>query len=116
MGEKATKSDRVYIEDMLYAIERIRAYTQDLSEEDFVRSEEKQDAVLRRLSILGEAAKKVSAETKAKDPEIPWRSIAGMRDIVVHQYFGVSLGMVWRVVIYDINRIEPRLMAILASM
>jgi len=116
MDNPYPKEDRVYLEDMLYCIRRIKAYTSFLSEDDFVRSEEKQDAVLRRISILGEAAKKVSAETKAIDPDIPWRAIAGMRDIVVHQYFGVSLGLVWRVVISDLPRIEPRLKALLQNL
>lgn len=116
MAEEHPKDDRVYLEDMLFSIAKVKEYTRFITEDDFERSEEKQDAVLRRISILGEAAKKVSMETKSRDTEIPWRAIAGMRDIVIHQYFGVSLALVWRVVISDLPRIEPRLKALLASL
>jgi uncharacterized protein with HEPN domain len=57
-----------------------------------------QDAVVRNLQIIGEAAKKVSPETRAASPDLPWRDMAGMRDRIVHDYFGVSLDIVWDVV------------------
>jgi uncharacterized protein with HEPN domain len=63
-----------------------------------------QDAIIRNLQVMGEAVKKVSVETRAAHPEIPWKDIAGMRDRIVHDYFGFSLDIVWDVVV---NHVPP---------
>jgi uncharacterized protein with HEPN domain len=97
------KDDRLYLGHLLEAIERILLYGQD-GEERFRTDVRTQDAIIRNLQVLGEAAKKVSAETRNAHPEIPWKDIAGMRDRVVHGYFGVSLDIVWDVVV---NHIPP---------
>ena len=91
------KSDDLYLNHILEAIERIEAYTS--AGADAFRDDIKtQDAVIRNLQVIGEAAKKVSLKTRAATPEIPWSDIAGMRDRVVHHYFGVSLDIVWDVI------------------
>jgi len=97
------KDDRLYLGHLLEAIERILLYGQD-GEERFRTDVRTQDAILRNLQVLGEAAKKVSTETRDAHPEIPWKDIAGMRDRVVHDYFGTSLDIVWDVVV---NHIPP---------
>jgi uncharacterized protein with HEPN domain len=74
-----------------------------------------QDAVVRNLQVLGEAAKKVSPRTVAEHPEIPWRSMAGMRDRVVHDYFGVSLEIVWDVVENHLKVVEEEVGRALAQ-
>lgn len=97
------KDDRLYLGHILQAIERIVLYAQD-GEERFRTDVRTQDAIIRNLQVMGEAVKKVSAEARGAHPEIPWKDIAGMRDRVVHDYFGISLDIVWDVVV---NHIPP---------
>ena len=97
------KDDRLYLGHILEAVERILLYGQD-GEERFRADVRTQDAIIRNLQVLGEATKRVSAETRDAHPEIPWKDIAGMRDRVVHDYFGISLDIVWDVVV---NHIPP---------
>lgn len=91
------KDDRLYLGHILEAAGRIVAYGE--RGEDAFRSDLMvQDAIVRNLQVMGEAVKKVSASTRTAHPEIPWKDIAGMRDRVVHDYFGISLEIVWDVV------------------
>jgi len=77
-----------------------------LSKEEFFDNKEKQYAVLRALEIIGEATKKLSREMKAEYPEIQWSDIAGMRDKLIHQYFGVNLDLVWETVKKNLPELE----------
>jgi uncharacterized protein with HEPN domain len=90
--------DSVYIRHILAAVDRIQQYTQAISETDFLNNFMVQDAVIRNLEIVGEASKKVSVAVKEKHPEIPWRQMAGLRDKLIHDYFGIDLPAVWNVV------------------
>jgi uncharacterized protein with HEPN domain len=83
--------DLAWILDMLQGSQKAIEYARGLNEEQFQASELHQDAILRQLTIVGEAAKRVSAEFRASQPEIPWRHIAGFRDVVVHDYSQVDL-------------------------
>jgi len=80
------------------SIEKIEEYTTDVNEEEFYKNTFVQDAVLRRLEIIGEAVKNIPDDFRAKYPDIPWRQIAGMRDVLIHAYFGVNLRRVWKVI------------------
>lgn len=73
----------------------IERFTKSVTEEEFLKNKEKQYAVLRALEIIGEATKNVSTKVKAKNPEVRWKKIAGMRDKLIHEYFGVNLSLVW---------------------
>lgn len=91
------KDQRVYLLHAVDAIDAILDYTAD-GREAFFSDRKTQDAVIRNIEILGQAVKGLSEETRALEPEIPWRQIAGMRDKLIHEYFGVDLGLVWDVV------------------
>lgn len=97
---------KVYIEDILESISRIEEYVKDLDEAEFYGNSEKQDAVLRRLEIIGEAVKNIPQDVRDKYPEIPWKQIAGMRDIVIHEYFGVNFGRIWKVIQVDMKDLK----------
>jgi len=73
--------------------------------ERFFRSREEQDAVIRRLEIIREAVKQIPAEVEEGHPEVPWRRVAGMRDVSMHAYFGVDLELTWRTATEDVRRI-----------
>lgn len=103
------REELVFLDDILECIEKIEAYTENLTEKEFEENSEKQDAVIRRIEIIGEAVKNISKDTKEKYPDIRWREIAGMRDIVIHQYFGVSSGLVWRVATADMLQLKKRI-------
>jgi len=85
------KTDKIFVHDILESIVAIEKYTQDLTYQDFLHKKETQDAVLRRLQIVGEASKKVFPETKKKFYDVPWQKMMGVRNMIVHQYFGVDL-------------------------
>lgn len=94
---------KVYLEDILQAIGKIETYTQNMSWEDFQENEMAIDAVIRNLEVIGEAVKNIPTEIKKNRPEIEWRKIAGLRDILAHEYFGVDLRIVWDVIINKIQ-------------
>lgn len=90
------KGQEVYLKDILDCIEKIEKYIGNLSEMEFVEDDSVQDAVMRRLEIVGEAVKHLSPEIKSGHPEIPWKDVAGMRDILIHEYAGVQIERVWK--------------------
>ncbi len=103
---------RVYIEDVLESIERIEEYTSAIKEKDFYNNAQVQDAVLRRLEIIGEAVKHIPSDFRSKYPSIPWKKIAGMRDVLIHGYFGVNLKRVWKAVKKDIPDLKEKITVI----
>ena len=86
--------DRLFLADILKSCDKIANYIAE-GLDGFLANEMVQDAVIRNLEIIGEAVKNLSAETKARASDQPWRQIAGMRDKLIHQYFGVNLARVW---------------------
>lgn len=96
------KDDRLYLFHVRDAIERIRQYT-SAGREAFLEDKKTQDAVIYELIIVGEAVKQISIASTSSKPEIPWKLIAGMRDVLIHNYFGVQLNAVWEVVETDLD-------------
>jgi uncharacterized protein with HEPN domain len=105
------KDDRIYLLHIHDAIHRIIEYTTE-GEGAFFASSKTQDAVVRNLEIIGEAAKNLSEGLKTRHGSVPWKRIAGMRDKMIHEYFGVNLKLVWEVV----EREPPPLKVTLKSM
>lgn len=84
--------------DIKEAIQRIDDYVGNLSFDEFMKNRKTQDAVVRNLEIIGEAAKILSVGLKRKHRDIPWKELAGLRDRLIHQYFGVNFDIVWRII------------------
>jgi len=103
------KDNRSYIEHILQAIDRIYKYTQGISRDDFDRNEMLQDAVIRNIEIIGEAAKNISNSFKKTYPEIPWREMSGMRDKLIHDYIGTDLEVVWKTIEIDLPELKKLL-------
>ncbi|MFQ5910850.1 MAG: DUF86 domain-containing protein [Thermoplasmata archaeon] len=102
----------VYVQDIIESITRIEDYTRNVTEEEFYENTQVQDAVLRRLEIMGEAVKNIPDETKERHKGIPWKEIAGLRDILIHGYFGVNLKRIWKVVKEDIPELRVRILEV----
>lgn len=97
----------IYIKDILENIGLVEKFTKGMNYDDFISDEKTNFAVLRCLEIMGEAAKNVPESVRKKYPEVPWKDIAGMRDKIIHFYFGVNLKTVWLVVKEDIPKLKP---------
>lgn len=108
------RDERVYLGHIRDAIKDVRSYA-SVGEEAFLSDQMRQDAIIRKLEIIGEAVKRLSKETKAQRPEIPWKQIAGMRDRLTHAYFGVDLALVWRVVARDLPALEAAVGALIET-
>lgn len=102
------KEDKVYLQNILECIHKIEKYTSN-GEEDFMTSSLVQDGVIRNLEIIGEATKRLSGNFRDQNPDIPWREMAGLRDILIHNYMGVDLRTVWNVVVRELPRLKPQL-------
>lgn len=92
-----SKDYKIYIEDILEAIHKIDAYLKGMTFEQFSKDTKTVDAVVRNLEVIGEAIKSIPQNIKEKNRQIEWKKIAGLRDILIHQYFGVDLEIVWDV-------------------
>jgi uncharacterized protein with HEPN domain len=88
----------LYLEDILKAINSIEDFVRDLTFNEFSKDKKTVDAVIRNLEIIGEASKHIPSDIRGKHREIPWKSMSGMRDIVIHKYFEVALDRVWKTV------------------
>jgi len=101
--------DKLYIRHILDAIFTIGQYMSGVEYEDFLGNKLKQDGIIRELEIIGEASKQLSLEFKEKYSDIPWKDIAGMRDKLIHEYFGVDLNAVWETVEDDLPILKSAL-------
>ncbi len=106
------RDDLDLVEDIQEAIRRINSYVKMLDHDDFFEDIKTQDAVVRNLEVVGEAIKNISEDLKERYPQIQWKELAGLRDKLIHHYFGVNYDIVWHVVknelpdvIYQLNEI-----------
>ncbi len=110
------KDVKMFLLHILECIEAIEEYTQDMNREAFMEDRKTQDAVLRKLEIIGEAVKNIPHEFREKYPEIPWKQIAGTRDVLIHEYFGVDLELVWEIVERDLPELKEKIGRILKEL
>jgi uncharacterized protein with HEPN domain len=99
--------------DILEAIDRIERYTGSITLDNFLRDTKTQDAVIRNLEIIGEAVKNLPADFREAHPGVEWRAVAGMRDKLIHHYFGVDMGIIWETTRTDLPRFRKQIEAIL---
>ena len=109
------KADSVYLRHVLDAIYRIEEYTGEITYKSFLKNHLRQDAAIRQIEVIGEAVKKLSSEFKKGHAEIPWKDVAGMRDKLIHDYFGVDLDAVWDTVDKDIPPLKDKIRAIIET-
>ncbi|PIN91242.1 hypothetical protein COU57_01430 [Candidatus Pacearchaeota archaeon CG10_big_fil_rev_8_21_14_0_10_32_14] len=101
------KDDSVFLKHILENIDDISEFTKNITKKDFLSNKEKQNAVVRSLEVIGEAAKNISETMKEKYPKVPWKEIIGTRDKIIHHYFGVDLDIVWDIIkinLPDLNK------------
>ncbi|MFH1409884.1 MAG: DUF86 domain-containing protein [Nanoarchaeota archaeon] len=106
---------RLYLDDILTSTQRIQEYVKDM---DFLSFEKNQlviDAVIRNLEIIGEAAKKVPKTLRIKYPGIEWKKIAGLRDILIHEYFAVNMDILWDIVTNKVPALVMSVREIIAT-
>ena len=106
--------DTLYLESMRECLERIDEYTEG-GETYFLASRLVQDGVIRNLEVLGEATKNLSDDLRSANPEIPWRQIAGMRDVLIHDYLRVNLRRIWQTVVSDLPPLRIVINTLLAK-
>ena len=106
--------DQVYLAHIRDAVQRIEAYTSGGPEQFFADSMV-QDAVIRNLEVIGEAVKGLSEPLRLANSDVPWKQIAGMRDVLIHHYFGVKLATVWQVVIEHLPPLRKRVAELLCE-
>lgn len=96
------KDPKIFLNDILDSIERIEEYVKECTKKEFLDDYEKQDAVIRRLEIIGEAVNGISNKIQAEYSKIPWRQISGMRNVLIHEYSGVNEERIWDTIKKDI--------------
>jgi len=108
------KRDQLYLTHIRESIEKIESYTAE-GREAFVSDSKTQDAVIRNFEIIGEATKRLSTDAKAQQPHIPWREVAGFRDILIHDYEGVDCLEVWNIVENHLPQLHQAVASLLKS-
>lgn len=104
------------LQDMLESLEKIERYTAGLTFERFAQDDRTVDAVVRNLEVIGEAARQIPSEVRERYPEVPWRRVIGLRNVVVHEYFAVDVEIVWTVVRQSLPELKEALRRMMAEL
>lgn len=97
---------KIYLKDILESIAKIDEYTKGVSFDEFKEERMREDAIIRNLMTIGEAVKSIPDTIRSKSPQTEWEEMAGLRDILVHQYFGIELGTIWDIIKKDLPRLK----------
>ena len=106
---------RVYLEDILEAIRKIREFTNEVSLAALSKDAKTLDAVIRNLEVVGEAVKRLPEQVRSRQPDVEWKKIAGLRDILIHEYFGINVEVVWDVIQHKLSELEAAAKKLLGS-
>ena len=111
-----SRDPRVYLEDILESIRRIRAYVEGIDQNGLGADELRLDAVVRNLEVIGEAVKRLPEDLRTKESDVEWKKIAGLRDILIHHYFGIDVAIIWDIVATKIPDFERQIRIILEGL
>ena len=100
------KNVGVFLKHILDSISSIENYMKEKSEQDFIEALETQDAVMRRLAVIGEAAKNIPMSLREKHGNIDWKAIIGLKNVLVHEYFGVDISVIWHIIKDDLPKLK----------
>lgn len=104
-----------YLRDILDTMEKAQRFVENLSYEEFTEDDKTFFAVVRALEIIGEATKNIPDDSRKENPDVPWKDMAGMRDILIHDYFGVDMETVWLTVTEKIPEVKPLIQKMLEN-
>ncbi len=106
---------KVYLEDILAAIDKIQEYTRRINQASFAADAKTFDAVIRNLEVIGEAAKQIPNEIRVQLKSVPWKEISGMRDVLIHQYFGVEDETLWDIIQNELPTLKEHILHFIAE-
>ena len=107
------KDDQLYLIHIMECLQRVEDYTRDYNLDRFIDSHLIQDAVIRNLQVMAESTQRLSEALKEAHPEVDWYKIAGFRNILVHDYLGVDLDIVWQVIVKDLPGLKQAISSLL---
>ena len=109
------RRDKDFLGDIKEAMDRIGLFTMGLTYRKFLEDRKTQDAVVRNLEVIGEAAKNLAADFKVKHPEVPWKTLAGLRDKLIHFYFGIDYKIVWDIARKELPKLKRQIKDLLQA-
>ena len=110
-----SRDHKVYLEDILEAIRKIHEFTHGMSLDALSKDAKTLDAVIRNLEVIGEAVKRLSEDIRNRQPDVAWRKISGLRDILIYEYFGINIEVVWDVIQHKLSGLEAAAKTLLSS-
>lgn len=113
MAKKKVRNYQLYIEDILESIGKILTYTKGMSFKEFSKDEKTKDAVVRNFEIIGEATRQLPEKIKTKYPEVEWKSMIDFRNVIIHEYFGIDLEIMWNIIEVKLVPLEEKIKKIL---
>ena len=107
------RSPKIFLYDILQSIEKVEKYTAGHTDKTFLGEDAIQDAVIKRLEIIGEATKNIPLKLRKENPDIPWKKMAGMRDMLTHEYFGIVMKRIWDTTQKDLPKLKKQIQKLL---